>query len=284
MSEAQNSSQSQFTVPHSERADVRGSSPDVSLLPAGPLGFTVNVLSPSLFNEWIGSGERRKRLVITQNMHSVFLRQRDVVFPRIEELADVTIADGFPVWLLTRVWNIRRKTQPGCDLKRMGTTDWLLHPSFADNASKVAVIGASCQSNANAIRRLNLLYPSLGFRGWNGYEDINHLKSEQFASLATFDPDVVLVGLGMPIQEKLLLESWQDLPNATYCVVGGAIDQISGAQSLCPRWLGAAGFEWLYRLLREPRRLYWRYLIEPFLLVKLVLKGEYRRDGFSSDA
>ncbi|WP_258072339.1 WecB/TagA/CpsF family glycosyltransferase [Rathayibacter sp. AY1E9] len=54
---------------------------------------------------------------------------------------------------------------------------------------------------------------------------------------------------------------------------GGCLDYIAGTQALAPRWMGALGVEWLFRLARDPRRLAARYLLEPLQLLRIVLSG-----------
>ena len=71
---------------------------------------------------------------------------------------------------------------------------------------------------------------------------------------------VLFVGLGCPRQERWMAAHREALP----CVlvgVGAAFDFVSGAKAQAPRWVMAAGFEWLFRLLHEPRRLWRRYLV-----------------------
>ncbi|WP_219813756.1 MULTISPECIES: WecB/TagA/CpsF family glycosyltransferase [unclassified Rathayibacter] len=57
---------------------------------------------------------------------------------------------------------------------------------------------------------------------------------------------------------------------------GGCLDYIAGTQALAPRWMGALGVEWLFRLARDPRRLAARYLLEPLQLLRIVLSGRSR--------
>jgi N-acetylglucosaminyldiphosphoundecaprenol N-acetyl-beta-D-mannosaminyltransferase len=80
-------------------------------------------------------------------------------------------------------------------------------------------------------------------------------------------PDLVLVGMGMPRQERWLQQHLPDLPRAVYLCSGACFDFLAGEQKTPPRWSGALGIEWLFRLASQPRRLASRYLIEPFALL-----------------
>jgi hypothetical protein len=92
----------------------------------------------------------------------------------------------------------------------------------------------------------------------------------------------VLVGMGMPLQERFLHDNRLDLPSAYYATVGGAIDYVAGEARLAPRFLGGAGLEWLWRFTNDPRRLFSRYFVEPVALFKLVAQ-DHLRDRRRSD-
>ena len=85
-----------------------------------------------------------------------------------------------------------------------------------------------------------------------------NIEEAAAAWLAEQRPQLVLVGLGMPLQEEVLRRRLDSLPPAVYCAVGGAIEQIAGIQKLAPRWLGRLGLEWAWRLLLHPRRVAYR--------------------------
>jgi len=76
------------------------------------------------------------------------------------------------------------------------------------------------------------------------------------------EADIVWVGLGMPKQERWMFEH-QDRLNATVLVgVGAAFKFVSGQVKRAPPWMGNHGFEWLWRFMQEPRRVWRRVLID----------------------
>ncbi len=91
------------------------------------------------------------------------------------------------------------------------------------------------------------------------------MRTRPSAWLAELRPQLVLIGLGMPLQEKVLRRRLDALPPAVYCAVGGAIEQIAGIQKLAPRWLGRLGLEWAWRLMLHPRRVAYRVFGEPWV-------------------
>jgi len=74
-------------------------------------------------------------------------------------------------------------------------------------------------------------------------------------------PDILWLGLGVPIEQKFVLDHSHLLPNVGLIKTsGGLFNHISGRNPRAPLWMQRAGFEWLWRVLMEPRRLFWRYL------------------------
>lgn len=91
------------------------------------------------------------------------------------------------------------------------------------------------------------------------------------AEIARTRPDVIWVGLGSPKQERFMAQHWRELETGVLIGVGAAFDFHSGRVRQAPRWMQRSGFEWLFRLATEPRRLGWRYLRTNPLFVAHVL-------------
>lgn len=91
------------------------------------------------------------------------------------------------------------------------------------------------------------------------------------ADVARTRPDVIWVGLSSPKQEKFMAAHWRDLDAAVLIGVGAAFDFHSGRVRQAPRWIQRSGFEWLFRLCTEPRRLGRRYLTTTPLFALRVL-------------
>ena len=96
-----------------------------------------------------------------------------------------------------------------------------------------------------------------------------------------FGPDLLLVGMGMPRQEKWLLDHRKALRAGVKMNVGALFDYLSGNVPMPPRWLGPLGLEWAYRLLTTPRRVVRRYLIEPWGLLPIVFHWLRQGSGAS---
>lgn len=90
-------------------------------------------------------------------------------------------------------------------------------------------------------------------------------------------PDVVWVGLGSPKQEIWMRKLRGRIEAPTLCGVGAAFDFISGRVGQAPNWIQRAGFEWLHRLINDPRRLVGRYMKTLPVFVVLVLRQKLAR-------
>jgi len=114
------------------------------------------------------------------------------------------------------------------------------------------------------------------FRALTREEDEEHVRMINEAR-----PDVLWVGLGLPKQDRWIYEHAERLDVPVAIGVGAAFGFLSGHVKRCPAWIGGLGFEWAYRLAKEPRKLWRRSLIQgpQFLLHVLPeLLGVKRRD------
>jgi N-acetylglucosaminyldiphosphoundecaprenol N-acetyl-beta-D-mannosaminyltransferase len=92
--------------------------------------------------------------------------------------------------------------------------------------------------------------------GYVSEEDMPGLIAE----IAAYDPYILLVGLGDPLQQAWLADHRSELHVPAVLTCGGLFDWVSGANRRAPQWMISAGLEWLWRLILEPRRLAKRYL------------------------
>lgn len=108
--------------------------------------------------------------------------------------------------------------------------------------------------------------------GHHGYFDKSHDGSKEVLDqIDKFAPDFLLVGFGMPLQEKWVSENLERI-NSKVTILGGAyLDWISGSVAQTPKIVSNFGLEWAYRLILEPQRLYKRYIFGiPKFFVRLL--------------
>ncbi|MBC8388139.1 MAG: WecB/TagA/CpsF family glycosyltransferase [Actinobacteria bacterium] len=130
-----------------------------------------------------------------------------------------------------------------------------------------------------AIQKVLKKHPYLKINGYHGY--FNKHGEENRAvieKINKFQPNILIVGFGMPLQEKWIMENEDKIQTNIFLNGGAYLEWISGYQKQAPKWMTQTGFEWFYRLIREPRRLYKRYVIGNPLFIKRVIR-ERIKDG-----
>jgi N-acetylglucosaminyldiphosphoundecaprenol N-acetyl-beta-D-mannosaminyltransferase len=190
-----------------------------------------------------------------------FLNQSDIVF-----------CDGFGIILGARILglNIKHRNTP---------PDWipLLANKCAENNNSLAFLGSKpgiAEKTAEVLKRDNLTL-NIPFTH-HGYfnKSLGHPENEAvIQSINAVKPDILLVGFGMPIQEKWIMENFERLDVKVFLPVGAAFDYVSGNVRRAPRWMTDHGLEWLGRLIIEPRRLWKRYIIGiPVFFYRILLQ------------
>jgi len=97
--------------------------------------------------------------------------------------------------------------------------------------------------------------------GYFDKEKDSQENREVLAKVNAHSPDILIVGFGIPAQEKWLLENVPQLSAGVFLATGAMFDYISGEMPRSPSWMTNRGFEWLGRLFAEPGRLWRRYLL-----------------------
>jgi len=219
--------------------------------------------------ERLDRGDRT--FVITANPEFVMLARRDSDLARIASEADLVVPDGTGAIVASR---LLRDPLPGRAPGRL-LVDALL-PHLAARAAPLFLLGAAPGVAERAAASLRSREPALRVAGTHvGSSDAGEDQAT-VACVAAAAPAVLLVAYGMPRQERWIARNLAALPSVRLAIgVGGVFDQLAGVSSVPPRLVHAAGLEWLWRLLREPRR--WRRQRVLPAFVGLVLRERLRR-------
>jgi N-acetylglucosaminyldiphosphoundecaprenol N-acetyl-beta-D-mannosaminyltransferase len=235
------------------------------------LGVRVNALQiPGVISRmeyWIARRRKCHYIAVT-DMHSLMQAQHSASFKQVLCDADLVVPDGFPL-----VWLGRRK---GFTLRRRVYGPELMEQFCLATAAKGYrhfFYGGASGVAADLASRFALRYPGLQVAGTLS-PPFRPLAPEEDRAIAgainASRPDVVWVGLGAPKQERWMFEH-RHLLNAPVLVgVGAAFDFHTGRVAQAPAWVRNHGFEWLFRLACEPRRLWRRYLIYGAQFIGLV--------------
>ncbi len=130
---------------------------------------------------------------------------------------------------------------------------WMLLKEGNKNKKSIYLLGASEEVKEKMITKIRTDYPNLRLLGAvNGY---GKNKDKDFAKIKQVKPDIILVALGIPVQEKLIYKHLNDFEHGIFVGVGGSLDVISGSKKRAPKAFQRLGLEWLYRLIKEPKRI-----------------------------
>ena len=226
--------------------------------------------------------EGEHALVLHANVYGLNLCYRDPELRTFFNAASLVFCDGSGVMLAARILGERIP-------ERITYADWMWQlAAFAEREGlSLFLLGARPGVAERAAARLEERHPDLKIAGaHHGYFDRTVGAPENEAVVAEINaarPDLLLVGLGMPLQERWLMQNWNRL-DARVALTGGAVfDYVSEELKRGPRVLTDNGFEWLARLLIEPGRLWRRYVVgNPIFLARVLVqrltkKGARRR-------
>lgn len=222
-----------------------------------------------------------KLLINTINAHSYNTAQKDVVFAEALTNGDVLIPDGASIVKACR-W-IKAKSQPK---ERIAGWDLFVHEMERVNKEnegakkKVMFLGSSNNVLALIKARAEKDYPNIEVITFSPpYKPVfsdedNRMMIE---AINNTKPDLLWIGMTAPKQEKWAYAHWNELNiNCHAGTIGAVFDFYAGTIQRAPMWWQEHSLEWLYRLLKEPKRMWRRYLIGNILFLWNIFTKEYR--------
>ena len=225
------------------------------------LGVRVNPVGMSdvlqLMEHWIKERDSYHYVVAT-GIHGVMEARSHPDFRNIVDSAALLVPDGYPL-----VWMARRR---GFRLnRRVCGTDllWEFSRLAEQKGYRVFLYGDTDDTLQKLTRRLKESFPHLQIAGCHSppFRTLTpEEKAQEVGMINESAADVVWVGLGLPKQERWMSEHKDELNVPVVVGVGAAFKFLSGKVNRAPNWIGDRGFEWLWRLLHEPRRVWRRVL------------------------
>jgi exopolysaccharide biosynthesis WecB/TagA/CpsF family protein len=146
----------------------------------------------------------------------------------------------------------------------------LLCEQLAANGKSIYMLGGEEGIAQSAMANMKTRYPNLRVAGTqNGFFDKNNC-ADVIADINLSQADIVLVGMGQPLQEQWVAEHRDQLDTPVVMAVGGLFDFYAEKVSRAPLWLRELGMEWTWRLIQEPNRMWKRYIIgNPLFLLRV---------------
>lgn len=215
--------------------------------------------------DFIIKNEIKHNNIMSVNAEKIMAAQKNGFLLKCLENAQFLIPDGTGATVALRViHNIKVERIPGADL---------MHHICGESVKKgykIFIYGATEDVNKESVEQLKRLYPGINIVGrCNGYVSQKEIP-ELIEQINNSGAQILFVALGSPKQELWISENLKKL-NVNICQgIGGTLDTIAGAVRRAPYIFQKLGAEWIYRLIRQPRRI--RRHINIWIFIFKVIK------------
>lgn len=216
----------------------------------------------------------KKSYIVAVNVDVIVKIEDDPYLKKIIDNAELVLVDGKPLqWIAKYQGNPIKEKISGSDLVP------LLLKQASDKGQSVFIIGgkdgiaqkakSNIEKSNPKIKIVGTYAPPLGFeKDQKELDKINVMISD-------CHPDILIACFGCPKQEKWIYENYLKYEAKLSVCAGATVDFLAGNVKRAPKWISNIGFEWFYRFLQEPKRLFRRYFVDDVRILKLVRK--YRK-------
>lgn len=193
--------------------------------------------------------ENKKTFIVTANTETFMISNEDNELRKLLNYKyTIIVPDGIAIVKAGKKMNYHIKERiTGIDIA------YKLLQYANELNKKVFLFGAEEKVIVKLKEVVKRDYPNIDLVGTsNGYvED----KDKVFDNIVKLKPDIVMVAMGIPKQEKLIYKHIDKFDKGIFIGVGGSFDVMSGIKKRCPKLLIKLNLEWLYRILKEPKRI-----------------------------
>lgn len=215
--------------------------------------------------------KKKPSYVVTPNVDHIVKLENDKEFQEVYKYADLILTDGMPL-----IWISKIKGNP--IKEKISGSDFF--PKLCERAAKkgysIFLLGAAEGVATKAAKNLKEKYEGLNIVGTYspsyGFEKKDDEIKMIIEMVNKAKPDILAVGLGAPKQEKFLYKYKNDLNVPISLAIGASIDFEAGNINKAPKWMQNCGLEWFYRLCKEPKRMFKRYLVDDLKIIKIAKK------------
>lgn len=209
--------------------------------------------------------------VVTPNVDHIVRLEKDEELQKVYKNASLILTDGKPLIWISKWYKTPIK-------EKISGSD--LFPKVCELAANknytMYLLGAAEGVADTAAKNLMKKYPGLNIVGTYsppfGFEkneqEMNKIKTQ----IQEVHPDILIVGLGCPKQEKFMYYHCKELGVPISFGLGASIDFEAGNIKRAPKWMSNHGLEWLYRFSKEPKRLFKRYFVDDLKIIQVARK------------
>lgn len=215
--------------------------------------------------------KKNRSYVVTPNVDHIVRLEKDEELQKVYKNASLILTDGKPLIWISKWYKTPIK-------EKISGSD--LFPRVCQLAANknytMYLLGAAEGVADTAARNLMKKYPGLNIVGTYsppfGFEkneqEMNKIKTQ----IQDVHPDILIVGLGCPKQEKFMYYHCKELGVPISFGLGASIDFEAGNIKRAPKWMSNHGLEWLYRFSKEPKRLFKRYFVDDLKIIQVARK------------
>jgi N-acetylglucosaminyldiphosphoundecaprenol N-acetyl-beta-D-mannosaminyltransferase len=214
-------------------------------------------------------------LIMGPNAQLITLAAKEPRFAQALRAAWLSVPDGVSVVFASRMLGqaVPERVTGGDLMERLCVES-------AKHGLSVFFLGGLPGAAELTARKFERLHPEFHTAGVccppPGFEKDSVLSEQIKRQIREAEPDLLCVAFGAPKQEIWMMENVPNLPVGAAISVGAALDTQAGLRKRAPKWTHHVGLEWLYRLVREPRRLWRRYLVGNTEFIFLVGREWWR--------
>ncbi len=233
------------------------------------LGYNVDILTfDDAITKVIESIKNSEGMqIVTINPEMIELANRDKEFSDVLNNAKLIIPDGSGIKLALKLKGIKQEQIPGVDFSKK-----LIEICSKENY-KIALIGAKEEVIVKTVENLKKEFPNLNISySRNGYftpEEENQIVTE----IENSGAKLILSALGAPKQEIFNRKCKEQMPQSVFIGVGGSFDVWAGTVERAPLLFRKFGCEWIYRTLKQPKRIKRIYKTLPMFLIKVIIEA-----------
>lgn len=226
-------------------------------------------LEERIYNKSLYELSNDKILINCLNAYSFNILQKDKLYESALLESHVILPDGISI-----VYALRFLT--GAKLKKISGHELFFHEMILleQSSGKCFFLGSSRSTNFLIKMRTLRDYPNIKVDSFSPpfkKEFAEEDSQRMIQKVNAFHPDVLFIGLTAPKQEKWAAAHFDDLNVKHICCIGAVFDFYAQTYNRAPKWMINMGFEWLHRLISEPKRLWRRYIFGNPEFVALIL-------------
>lgn len=207
--------------------------------------------------------------IVTLNTEMLSKISADQEYRDLLLSADIMVADGMPI-----VWTANRKNPSRTIAGRTTGVDLVEGLLTKEAITPYAIIGGI--DPLTTIKKYPRAEAACQFI-FTGIVDLSEQQISNFVDqLQEKNVQVVYLALGVPKQDKLAVKLREALPHLIMMGIGGTFEILSPSGGRAPKWMQNSGLEWLYRFMKEPGRLWKRYVLNYPVGIKMLLKDYFK--------